>query len=76
MTKQKEFNKSVTKNDIIRFKSLLNDPEVNPAGTRNWAIQCSAENGFIEITEILLKHPKVDPSDIDNWAIGIASQDG
>ncbi|KAJ3031743.1 UNVERIFIED_CONTAM: hypothetical protein HDU68_000678 [Siphonaria sp. JEL0065] len=85
------FNPAVQKNRALRwaarsghmqaFRKLLEDGRCDPTDDDNYAIQCAAESGEIEIVELLLNIPAsptraVDPSANDGYAIKLASRHG
>jgi hypothetical protein len=60
MIRQNEFIKSVKKNDLVSFKSLLNDITIDPSVNNNYALRIAAEDGNAEMVELLINDPRVD----------------
>ena len=77
MTKQNEFNKAITSNDIKKVKLLLNDPRVDPSNDNNLPLCLAVKKNHIDIVKLLLKNDRfVSLISETNDPISIASQHG
>ena len=59
MIKQKEFDSAIEKNDIEKFKLLIQDENVNPSCTHNYALRLSSKLGHTTIVKLLLNDKRV-----------------
>lgn len=56
------------------IRKILSETKMNPNYDDNTPLRNAAENGQVEILQMLLKHPSTIPSAVDNGAIKIASR--
>ena len=60
---------NLDKKNIDIFIKLITHPNFDITINNNWAIRYAAENGIVELVELLLQNPKVNPADLNNFAI-------
>lgn len=65
------FKYAVTNSYENAVKLLLNNPNINPAMEKNYAIKTACKNGNIAIVEMLLIHDKINPGIDYNYPIKI-----
>ena len=66
------FTKAVESGDIALTRRLLENPDVDPASSDQYALQIACFKGSTEIVRLLLADPRVDPSENDQSALRTA----
>lgn len=74
--KQQRFKNACDESDLKTVRSMIDDPEINPAAQKNLIVGNASENGYLSLLEILLANKRVNPADDDDYAIRVACKAG
>lgn len=75
-TPNSEFEYTIEKNNISRFKELLSNPEVNPASNRSYSIRAATSLNNYTMVKMLLEDGRADPTEMINYCVKAASEKG